>query len=177
MSAADKVLALAFQERGSRFDLHRVATRAEKTKAGYRVTGAKAQVMGGYAADAFVVVARTSGEPTDAHGITLLLCPAGVGGVRVVRQHLVDGRNAVHVEVEHHALSTWIWCAFSFDQFNLVGQMIRVVRTKAAKFIQQVACDHLGLGVFHAVDHTVAYCSDRFEPSSFFEPINQEVRR
>jgi alkylation response protein AidB-like acyl-CoA dehydrogenase len=97
--AGDTVAALAFHERGSRYDPHRVTTRADKTEAGYRITGAKALVLGGYGADALVVVARTSGEVADARGITLLWVPAGARGLRVAKQHLVDGRNAALVEL------------------------------------------------------------------------------
>jgi alkylation response protein AidB-like acyl-CoA dehydrogenase len=81
--AGEKLLALAQQERGSRFDLHRVATRAEAVSApgaraasgtraksdragsGYRLSGEKIAVLDGGAADALIVVARTAGAEDD----------------------------------------------------------------------------------------------------------------
>ena len=63
------------------------------------------------------------------------------------------------------------------DQFDLARQMIRVVRPDAMQFIQQFLSDHLGLGVFHAVDHAVSHGPDRCETVLLFEPINQEIRR
>ena len=63
------------------------------------------------------------------------------------------------------------------DQFNLAGQMIRVVRADAMQFIQQFLGDQLGRGVFHAVDHAVSHSPDRFETILLFEPINQGIRR
>ena len=63
------------------------------------------------------------------------------------------------------------------DQFNLAGQMIRVVRPDAMQFIQQFLGDNLRLGVFHAVDHPVSHRPDRCETILLFEPVNQEIRR
>ena len=63
------------------------------------------------------------------------------------------------------------------DQFNLAGQMIRVVWADAMQFIQQFLGDQLGRGVFHAVDHPVSHRPDRLETLLLFEPINQEIRR
>jgi alkylation response protein AidB-like acyl-CoA dehydrogenase len=97
--AGDKVLALAVDEPGGRHD-RRISTRAEATGGGgLKVMGVKSQVIDGFAADAFVVAARTSGGAGDASGVTLALVAADAPGVRVVRQHRVDGRNAASVEL------------------------------------------------------------------------------
>jgi alkylation response protein AidB-like acyl-CoA dehydrogenase len=98
----ESILALAQQERGSRFDLHRVATRAARAGEGYRLEGEKVAVLDGASADALVVVARTSGDEADREGISLFLVPAGTPGVRVTRQVRVDARNAalVHLDAE-----------------------------------------------------------------------------
>ena len=98
--AGEKFLALAQQERGSRFDLHRVATRAEKDGPGWRLRGEKIAVLDGGAADAFVVVARTAGAEDDREGIGLFLVPADAPGLRVERQQRVDSRNAASVHLE-----------------------------------------------------------------------------
>jgi len=39
------------------------------------------------------------------------------------------------------------------NQFDLAGQMIRVVRPDAMQLIQQILGDDLGLGVFHPMDN------------------------
>ena len=62
------------------------------------------------------------------------------------------------------------------NQFNLVGQMIRVVWPEAMQFIQQFLGDNLGLDVFHPMDHAVSHRPDRFETMLLFEPIHQEIR-
>ena len=98
--AGDTLLALAQQERRSRYDLRRVATRAERDGDGYRISGEKIAVEGGVGADAFVVSARTDGAETDREGIALLLVPAGSPGLSVERQNRVDSRNTALVHLE-----------------------------------------------------------------------------
>jgi pimeloyl-CoA dehydrogenase len=98
--AGEKLLALAQQERGSRFDLHRVATRAEASGEDFRIHGEKVAVLDGAAADAIVVVARTAGAEDEEAGITLFLVPAGTPGLRVERQSRVDSRGAALVRLD-----------------------------------------------------------------------------
>ena len=63
------------------------------------------------------------------------------------------------------------------DQFDLAGQMIRVVWPDAMQFIQQFLRDQLGRGVLHAVDHAVSHRLTDSKSVLLFEPINQEIRR
>jgi len=96
----DAFLALAQQERASRFDLHRVATRAEAAGSGYRLRGEKIAVLDGAAADALVVVARSAGAEDDRRGISLFLVPASTPGLTVLRQSRVDSRGAAIVQLD-----------------------------------------------------------------------------
>src|SRR5690606_32423259 len=86
-----KVVALAHQEPGPRWDLARVATRAEQDGDGFRLGGSKAQVLDGFGADAVIVPARTRGDVADRSGITLFLVERGAAGLVVERQCRVDG--------------------------------------------------------------------------------------
>lgn len=92
--AGDAILTLAHQEPGSRYDLRRVATRAERAGAGWRLRGEKIQVLDGHVADALVVPARTAGAEGDAGGITLFLVRRGAPGVEAVPQTRIDHRSA-----------------------------------------------------------------------------------
>jgi alkylation response protein AidB-like acyl-CoA dehydrogenase len=92
--AGDRILALAQQEAASRYDLRRVATRAERSGSGWRLSGEKIQVEAAPAADAFVVAARTAGADGDEPGVTLFLVPKGTRGVEVVPQTRIDHRSA-----------------------------------------------------------------------------------
>jgi acyl-CoA dehydrogenase len=95
----DAVLALAYQEAKSRYDLRHVATRAEKSGSGWRLTGEKVQVLDAPAADATLVVARTGGGEADARGLTLFLVGKGARGVTVERQSRLDSRSAALVRL------------------------------------------------------------------------------
>ena len=66
MIAGDATLAFAYAEKTSRFDPARVETRATRDGDRYVVRGDKTFVLGGHAADAFLVTARTSGAAADA---------------------------------------------------------------------------------------------------------------
>ena len=100
VAAGDAFLALAYQEVRGRYDLHRIATRAERNGDGWRITGEKRHVIDGGAADALIVAARTAGDVSDADGITLLLVEAGAKGVTLERQRRVDSRGAALVRLE-----------------------------------------------------------------------------
>ncbi len=108
VAKAERVLALALQE-GAHHAPYAVATRAEASSNGYRLTGVKTFVLDGHVADQLVVVARTAGAAGDRDGLSLFLVPKSARGLSIVRTIMVDGRNAANVtldgvEVERSAL-------------------------------------------------------------------------
>ncbi|MDD9932947.1 MAG: acyl-CoA dehydrogenase family protein [Myxococcales bacterium] len=96
----EKVLALAYAERGQRYDLRDIALGATDKDGGYELSGEKTLVLGGQCADAFVVAARTAGKGGDADGITLLLVPADAAGVSTERQQRADCQNSAILKLE-----------------------------------------------------------------------------
>ena len=75
-------LALAHQERQSRFDLFDVATSAKSDgKGGYVLDGEKMVVLNGDSADKIIVSARTSGGRRDTVGIGLFLVDSNATGL------------------------------------------------------------------------------------------------
>jgi len=91
VAAGERLLALAYQEPGSRYDAAPRSTVAERAGGGWRLSGEKRHVLDGHAADAFVVSARTDG------GATLFLVARDAPGVTIERQRRVDFRNAAIV--------------------------------------------------------------------------------
>lgn len=78
VAGGSAIVVLAHQERGARYDLAKVATRAERDAAGgWILHGAKSIVPAGAHADAFIVPARISGAADDPRGITLFLVERG----------------------------------------------------------------------------------------------------
>ena len=98
--AGDLLLALAYQEPQSRYDVTCVATRAEPNGNGWQLRGEKHLVLDGHVADRLVVSARTAGAERDREGVTLFLLDADAPGVVVTRQWTLDGRNAALVRLD-----------------------------------------------------------------------------
>jgi alkylation response protein AidB-like acyl-CoA dehydrogenase len=99
IAAGDRILAFAHEE-GTRHARYRVETAATRHDGGFRISGEKVFVLDGHAADALVVVARTSGGAKDRDGITLFLVPSTAPGISTARTFLVDGRGAARVRFD-----------------------------------------------------------------------------
>ncbi len=151
--AGETVLALAYQERGSRYQLHHCKTRATRTDAGYTLNGEKVLVAAGPLANAFVVVARTHGSATDAAGLTMFLIPADTPGLHVSRQWLVDSSSAAmvvfnHVNVEEDAVVGPPNEALSLLEDVIEGGTVAL-------------CGEMLGGMCEAFDRTMAYLKER----------------
>lgn len=96
--SGEQRLALAVDER-SRHDPRHMALEAKAEGQGYRLHGEKLWVIDGLGADAYVVVARTSGQPGDSQGISLFLVPAGTPGLTVSGLSLIDSRNSARLQL------------------------------------------------------------------------------
>ena len=88
---ADLIATVAYAEPESRFDLARVATTAKREGDGYVLNGQKIAVIGGPAADLFIVSARTSGSAGDRKGITLFAVDSKSQGLSKLDYPTVDG--------------------------------------------------------------------------------------
>ena len=100
VATGEKILALAYQEARSRYDLNRVSTQATAEGDTWRLSGEKIQVLDGQSADALIVSARTSGEDSDPDGVTLFLLAPDTPGVAIVPQTRVDNRAAALVNLD-----------------------------------------------------------------------------
>lgn len=90
-------MAFAHTERGARYELAHVTTRARPAGDGFTLDGEKSVVLHGGAADLLVVSARTDGGDTDARGITLVLVPRSAKGVTVTEARGVDAHRVANV--------------------------------------------------------------------------------
>ena len=95
ISAGEKLVAVAYQEAGSRYELDAVSTAAKRTPADgcYELTGVKVQVLDAHVADLLIVSARTEA------GVSLFLVDPAANGVNIERQIRLDGRNAALVRL------------------------------------------------------------------------------
>ena len=95
--SGDLLLALALEE-SPHHNPYGVSTRAQKSGAGYKVSGTKRFVLDGHVANKIIVVARSSGDAGDRSGITLVLVDREASGVSVTRTIMADSRNAANIE-------------------------------------------------------------------------------
>ena len=102
LAAGELHAALAWAERGGRYDAAAVATRAEKLASGkgHRLSGAKIWVQGGHAAGLFLVTARTAGGPLERTGVSLFAVDRDAPGVEVRPVETMDGRRAAMVRLD-----------------------------------------------------------------------------
>ncbi len=100
IATGEKILACAYQEARSRYDLHRVTTQATAEGDAWRLSGEKIQVLDAQSADAIIVSARTGGTNNDQDGITLFLIAADTPGLTITPQGRVDGRAAALVNLD-----------------------------------------------------------------------------
>lgn len=93
-------MAFAQTEAHSRFALHDVQTRAERSGTTWRITGEKTSVWDAPDADALIVLARTGGERFDTRGLGLFIVPRESAGVTLQRFPLIDKRPGAHVRFD-----------------------------------------------------------------------------
>ncbi len=149
----EKVLAMAYQERGARYHLQHCQTRAARTATGYTLNGEKVLVSAGPLADAFVVVARTHGEVADDAGITLFLVSAETPGLRITRQWLVDSSSAAIVALNDVEVGEDAVIGNAGDGLPLLEAVIDEGTV--------ALCGEMLGGMCEAFDRTMAYLKDR----------------
>jgi acyl-CoA dehydrogenase len=152
IAAGDLILALAHEE-GTRHAPHRIATVARAAADGLRISGEKVFVLDGHVADAFVVVARSTGRPDDRDGLTLLLVPASAPGITVMRTSMVDSRNAARVRFDAVA-------ALPADVIGAPGGGAEILDPLLDRAAVGLAAEMLG-SLSEAFDRTVAYLKVR----------------
>ena len=97
---ASALVVLAHQERGARYHLDRIATRATPEGTGHRLTGVKSVVPAGDEADAFIVPATIGGADDDDSGVALFLVERGAAGVTVRGYPTQDGARAAELTLK-----------------------------------------------------------------------------
>ncbi|MFM5948075.1 MAG: acyl-CoA dehydrogenase family protein [Novosphingobium sp.] len=97
--AGDSVFAVAIDE-WPKHRPERIATRAERSGNGFKLSGSKAFVVQGGSADMLVVAARTAGADDDHDGVTLFAVPKDAAGLSMDVVRLVDSSQGAHVKLD-----------------------------------------------------------------------------
>ena len=101
VAAGELTLALAQIERGSRYDLHHVETKARREGDGWLISGEKGVVLHGDTADRLIVVARQDDGTRDRSGIGLFLVDARASGISRRGYPTQDGMRAAEIAFEN----------------------------------------------------------------------------
>jgi alkylation response protein AidB-like acyl-CoA dehydrogenase len=97
VARGELVLAFAHTDRGARYDLGHVATRARRTSDGYVLDGEKHIVLHAPSAQRLLVSASTDGEVAQPKGISIFLVDATAPGVSLRRYRTLDAFPAADV--------------------------------------------------------------------------------
>ena len=97
--AGKAIWALAWTEKGSRFDFADVGTTARRDEKDYVLTGEKTAVIAAPWADYLIVSARTSGQRKDQSGVSLFIVDRRAAGLDLQSFRTIDGRRAAEVSL------------------------------------------------------------------------------
>jgi hypothetical protein len=97
--AGSRIWALAWTEKGSRFDLANVTTAARRDGEDYIVTGDKSAVIAAPWADHLIVSARTSGDRHDRDGVSLFVVDRRAANLHLQSFKTIDGRRAAEISL------------------------------------------------------------------------------
>jgi alkylation response protein AidB-like acyl-CoA dehydrogenase len=105
IASGELLLSLALEE-GPHHRPNVIATTAAPRNEGFVLNGHKLHVIDGHVADQFIVAARTAGERSDEHGVSLFLVPRARPGVSVERRIMFDSRNMAAVRLRDVEISS-----------------------------------------------------------------------
>jgi alkylation response protein AidB-like acyl-CoA dehydrogenase len=98
--AGKSVWALAWAEKGSRYDFSNVVTTARRQGREYVLNGAKATVIGAPWADQLIVSARTSGHRHDRDGVSLFVVDRRSANLHLQSFRTIDGRRGAEISLQ-----------------------------------------------------------------------------
>lgn len=152
LAQGESITALAVDE-SARHNPQLIRTRAEYNGNGYTLNGCKGVVVDGHVADHLIVVARTSGNSSDAEGITLFLVDPSTDGIDVEPIVTVDSHRVAEVRFNDVAV----------PQEAVLGEVDRgftVLEPVLSAANAHLAAELLGL-TLESFERTVRYMQER----------------
>lgn len=166
----DAVMALALEE-GAFHNPTQIECRIERTADGFVLNGEKRFVLDAQAADYLLVVARSSGEPSDSEGITLLVIDARSPGIEIQPLSMVDSRSAANVRFsnvsvpasallgEEGAGQSALERTLDIGRIGLAAEMlggVQEVFERIVDYLKQRTQFGVLIGAFQALQHRAA---------------------
>ncbi|MDA8754890.1 acyl-CoA dehydrogenase family protein [Luminiphilus sp.] len=172
--------AFAYVERQSRYALNDCKTSATSSGDGYTLNGEKVVVFNGENADKLVVLARTSGEQFDAHGLSLFLVDANAQGVSKVLYPMMDAQRVANITFDNVQLGADALLGDAGSALEVVNAVIRdallalaseavgIMATLNAKTLEYTKTREqfgVAIGSFQALQHRMVDTMMAFEQS------------
>ena len=172
--------AFAYVERQSRYALNDCKTSATSSGDGYTLNGEKVVVFNGENADKLVVLARTSGEQFDAHGLSLFLVDANAQGVSKVLYPMMDAQRVANITFDNVQLGADALLGDAGSALEVVNEVIRdallalaseavgIMGTLNAKTLEYTKTREqfgVAIGSFQALQHRMVDTMMAFEQS------------
>lgn len=167
IATGETIATLAIDE-GPRHDPAKVAVTATAGAGGFVLSGTKAMVVEGMAADILIVSARVSGAEGDAAGIELFVVPTNSEGVSRSRLSLIDSRGAANISFNNVALPASSKLDGGYDLLEkvldraragvcaeMLGAATQAFETTVDYLKTRVQFDHV-IGSFQALQHRAA---------------------
>jgi len=156
------LMAFAYAEQQSRFNLFDVETEATEVEGGFRIKGRKIVVIHGNSADKFILTARTHGDSRDPNGVSLFLVNADAPGLQRRNYPTVDGLMASEIVLDEVFVSS----DALLGELHQGAEAIEAVMDEA---ILAVCCE--ALGVMDALNKaTIDYLRER---EQFDQPLSK----
>jgi alkylation response protein AidB-like acyl-CoA dehydrogenase len=146
-------MAFAHTEPGARYDLGQVGLRARREGDGFVLDGDKRVVLHGAAADVLVVSARTAGQGTDRHGISLFLVDRTAPGVTVKEYRTIDELRAADVSLRGVAVPRDALVGLEGAGLPLIEEVV--------DYATALHCAEAVGGIRYANDTTLEYLKTR----------------
>ncbi|WP_297792621.1 acyl-CoA dehydrogenase [uncultured Marinobacter sp.] len=105
IASGERLLALAHNEPGARYNLSQVKTTACKDGADFLISGQKTAVLHGGQANQLIVSARTSGNVNDESGLSLFLVDRNAKGITVDDFATHDGHRTAEISLSNVTVS------------------------------------------------------------------------
>ena len=172
--------AFAYVERQSRYALNDCQTSATSSGDGYTLSGEKVVVFNGENADKLVVLARTSGEQFDEHGLSLFLVDANAQGVSKVLYPMMDAQRVANITFDNVQLGADALLGDAGSALEVVNEVIRdallalaseavgIMGTLNAKTLEYTKTREqfgVAIGSFQALQHRMVDTMMAFEQS------------
>ena len=152
--SGEAIVTLAVDE-GPHHNPAGISLKATRTGDGFGLTGEKAFVLDGFAADAFVVAARTGGEAGDEAGISLFVVPGDAQGISRRRLSVTDSRGYADLTFDNVVVGMDALISAEGDGFAMLDAVLD--RARAG-----LAAEMLGTGA-ECFDRTLEYLKTRVQ--------------